>query len=268
MQNNLFSNFVRGVINRVMIQGYILFTAIRKPVIKRTPKVINKAYDQKYESYDINKVDKNFSRLDMYRTNQNKIGYFVKDGKLFRGKFSKHYQEYEQQFMDSLSDYKSEHIVELGCGMGGNLFQLSRNGFTKLSGSDVSSNGINFARKYNKKFDHNVSFEVLDITKSMPDFSDKILMTITVLEQLKHSMKTIIQNIIDSNPKLVINFEVDYDNAPFTVKRYFQVRDYQNNFVSELKKHNDVEIISIRKLSFDLSPVNRLSEIKWKPKIK
>ena len=78
-------------------------------------------------------------------------------------------------------------------------------------------------------------------------------------------MKTVIQNIIDSKPKLVINFEVDFDNAPFMVKQYCNAMDFQNNLIQELNKNKNVEIILIKRLSLNISHVNIMSAIIWRP---
>ena len=82
-------------------------------------------------------------------------------------------------------------------------------------------------------------------------------------------MPNVLKNIIKGKPKIVLNFEVDYDSAPMMVKKYFNSKGYQNNLVRELKKlekQNIVEIISIQKLPLTLSPFNRLSLIIWKTK--
>ena len=52
-------------------------------------------------------------------------------------------------------------------------------------------------------------------------------------------------------------------------KKYFDACDYQNNLVRDLRileKHEKVEILSVKKLQYSKSPVNRLSSIIWKPK--
>ena len=82
-------------------------------------------------------------------------------------------------------------------------------------------------------------------------------------------MPNVLKNIIAGKPKLVINFEVNYNTAPFIVKKYFDARDYQNNLINKLlklEKQKEIEIVSINKLPLSLSPVNRLSSIIWKTK--
>ena len=83
-------------------------------------------------------------------------------------------------------------------------------------------------------------------------------------------MKNALKNNCNGYPKLVINFEVDYDASPYIVKKYLDSRDYQNNLVKELKileKNGDIELVSIKKFKYSVSPVNRSSAIMWKPKL-
>jgi SAM-dependent methyltransferase len=190
---------------------------------------------------------------------------FVNDGKISKGYWKDIVQMFEKQLTDILSNYRDEETVELGCGIGYNLFKLKKIGFKKLHGYEISKNAIGLAKIHNKKIQSDINFDVLDITEKLPNFTGKIIFTVGCLEQLKHSMNKVVQNIIDSNPKLVINFEVDYDNASFLTRKYFDVADFQNNLVQEINKNKNIEIISIDKLDVDISPLNTISAIIWKP---
>jgi hypothetical protein len=82
-------------------------------------------------------------------------------------------------------------------------------------------------------------------------------------------MPNILKNIVIGKPKVVLNFEVDYDSSPIMVKKYLDACGYQNNLVRELKKlekQKKIEITSIEKLLLSLSSVNRPSAITWKVK--
>ena len=233
---------------------------------KRNQELINSEYNN-YTWKNVTIENLELSNHSMYGLKNDDIGLMDKDGKWFKAKYGDYSEQYWKQIRSYLLEYSNDEVVELGCGLGVNLFRLSKDGFTKLQGYDLSKNAIEFATQYNKKINGNLEFNVLDLTDKLPNFSNKIIFTHACLEQVKHSMKTIIQNIIDSKPKLVINFEVDYDSAPFLVKEYFKARDYQNNLVRELKKlekQKKIEIISIKKLPLSLSPLNRVSAITWK----
>ena len=143
--------------------------------------------------------------------------------------------------------------------------------FENLQGYDISTNAISLAKIHSEKKGYKIKFDVLDLTEPFPDgiIKDKAVFTHACLEQTKHHIPDILKNIINGKPKLIINFEVDYESSPSIVKRYINALDYQNNLVSELKKlekENKIEVICIEKLPLSLSPVNRLSVIVWKIK--
>lgn len=252
-----------SLVERLKVYGYIAKYLLKKKE-KRTEQVINSIYNDGIwnKNYDA----KLFSSLHgMYNKPAEEVGIFIKNGKCFRSTYGDFFKPYWNQILSNLSDYKNSEIVELGCGLGYNLFELQRNGFTILHGYDISKNAVKLSRTHSKKTNSDIKFDVLDITKPLPNFSNKIIFTFTCLEQLKHQMKTVIQNIVDSTPKLVINFEIDYDSLPFILKRYIHAVDIQDNLMKELKTNPEVNLISSTLLPYTISPVNRLSCIKWKP---
>ncbi len=215
---------------------------------------------------DVEKLE--LSIHSMYGLKNDDIGLMDKDGKWFKGKYGEYFEQYWEQIRSYLLEYKKNEIIELGCGLGVNLFRLSKDGFTKLHGYDLSKNAITLATQYNKKINDNIEFDVLDLNNKLPDFSNKVIFTHACLEQVKHSMKEVIQNILDSKPKIVINFEVDFDNASFMVKQYCNAMDFQNNLIQELKNNENIEVISIKRLSLNISHVNIMSAIIWRPIVK
>ncbi len=251
------------IITKILHTGNAIFLNLMKKQ-NRTKKLINSEYnDRNWKNMDIKKLE--LVNHSMYGLKNDDIGLMDKDGKWFKAKYGDYSEQYWKQIRSYLLEYSNDEVVELGCGLGVNLFRLSKDGFTKLQGYDLSKNAIEFATQYNKKINGNLEFDVLDLTDKLPNFSNKIIFTHACLEQVKHSMKTIIQNIIDSKPKLVINFEVDFDNAPFMVKQYCNAMDFQNNLIEELKKNENVEIILIKRLSLNISHVNIMSAIIWRP---
>ena len=148
---------------------------------------------------------------------------------------------------------------------------LLKVGFKKLEGYDLSENAISHLCKYVKMKGYNIHFGVCDLNKKFsPDIiKDKVVFTHTCLEQCKHIMSNVLENIIEGKPKLVINFEVDYDTASYLVKKYLDACDYQNNLVRELKSlenNGKIEILSIKNLAYQNHPINRVSSIIWRPK--
>lgn len=247
---------------------YLYITKIKIVKKRRNYNTINNEYNsglwkKKYEEIDFE------TRHGMYGKNSELLSIFTINNVLFKGKYGDYEEKYQQQFFDILDNYIDEPIVELGCGLGSNLFQLSHRNFKKLKGYDVSENAILLAKRHNTEKNYGIHFDVLDLNKPFPKdiIEDKVVFTLACLEQLKNYMPNVLKNIIDGKPKIVINFEVDYDPSPFMVKQYFNARDYQNNLVKELsrlEKQKKIEIVSIKKLPLSLSPVNRLSTIIWK----
>ena len=155
---------------------------------------------------------------------------------MFKGLRTEYEAKYEKQIFDVLDNYSDNPIVELGCGLGRNLFQLYHKKFRKLEGYDISKNAISLANQHSKTKVYDIHFGVCDMNRSLPMIRDKVVFTRSCMKQLKHIMPNVLKNIIDGKPKLVIDFDVDYNTAPFIVKKYFDAKDYQNNFVNELLK--------------------------------
>ncbi len=238
--------------------------------IKREYKVINQEYNDGFWSNESEDTANFETWVGNYGTGS-QVRIYVRDGKFFKGTKKEYAEEYYLQLDNVLEQYKNESIVELGCGRGHILFRLYHKDYKDLAGYDISENAISQLQKYCTTKKYPMNFDVQDLNKSFTPgiIKDKIVYTHTCLEQLKNYMPNVLKNIIDGKPKLVINFELDYDSSPFLVKEYFKARDYQNNLVRELKKlekQNKVEIISIKKFSLALSPTNRISTIIWKIK--
>ena len=150
--------------------------------------------------------------------------------------------------------------------MGGLLFDLYNKGLRNLKGFDISPIAISKAKEFSKKNNIDIEFEELDLTKEIPEFTDCVIFTHTCMEQLKNYMNRVIKNIINSNPKVVLNFELDYQKAPLQCRLYFKARDFQDNLVTELEKNN-VEFLKREPMRIGISPKNLISKIVWKPNI-
>lgn len=236
---------------------------------KRDHSKINQEYNsgiwnRKFGDVEFESLSGNYGRKDM-----EEYSIFTNNDKLFKGIRSQYEKKYQQQIFDILDNYIDDSVVELGCGLGTNLFQLHHMNFKKLEGYDISENAISLVTQHCKKKGYDIHFGVCDLNNSLPMIKDKIVFTRSCMEQLKHIMPNVLKNIIAGKPKLVINFEVNYNTSPPLVKKYFDARDYQNNLVNELlklEKQKEIEMVSINKLPLSLSPVNRLSCIMWKIK--
>ena len=225
----------------------------------------NDVWNQTYDEIDFE------SLTGIIKKNPNSFSLFVKNNKIFKGKWIDYVESYENQLTEVILDNANDDpIVELGCGLGRHLFQLYKKNLRKLEGYDISKNAIFLAQKHSDKKNYGIKFDILDITETIKNdiLKNKIIFTHGCLEQLKHFMPNVLTNILNNKPKLVINFEVDYESSSSLVKKYFNARDYQNNLVTELNKlqnENKIIIRSVKQLPLSLSPVNRLSTIIWQP---
>jgi len=259
------------IIEKIKIYLYILKLLFNKT--KRTHEVINDDYEKTTWNADYLNFEIDSSLVYSKVKRYDSVDIVVRNGRLYKENINEYNDEYTQQFLIALKKFVNEYddIIELGCGIGSKLFVLAKHNFTNLSGFDISSNAINIAKQYALQKKYHIEFNTLNITqKIQPNvFHDKVVFTYTCMEQLKNYMKQTLLNILNSNPKLVIHFEVDFPHSPLMVKSYFKMRDYQDNLVTELEKlqtENMIEIIHNEKLNFAISPVNRLSCIVWKPK--
>lgn len=251
-----------------IIKLYLYIGKLRITKKKRNQDVINNEFNlglwnRKYETIDFESV------LGEYGKNPDSLTIIRMNNRLFKGYYRDYVEKYHQQFLDVLDNYIDQPIVELGCGLGINLFQLNHRNFTKVEGFDISENAISLAKRHNTENNCGIHFGILDLKNSLPNgiIKDKVVFTHACIEQLKYSMPTVLKNIIDGKPKIVINFEEDYDSSPYMIKKYFDACDYQNNLVRELRKlekEKKIEIISIKKLPLNLSPVHNFSVITWK----
>jgi SAM-dependent methyltransferase len=252
------------------INAYIVKLNLKKK--NRTPEVIDNEYNSGYWNRDFEDIEFETFGGNYNRDDIDEIQIFPINNQLRKMKRREFFRRYEIEFLTFFNQIKNQEIVELGCGLGTNLFCLYNAGFKKLSGSDISKNAIKNLRKYVKTKEIDINFEVVDLNQKLPDgiIKNKIVFTHTCLEQCKHIMPNVLKNIVDGQPKAVMNIEVDYNSAPNMVKKYFDARDYQNNLVNELKKlenENIIRDVKIRKMFYGGSSVNRHSLITWTPGI-
>ena len=263
-----------SLIDKLKIYGYVFKLSLQKQ--KRDYDLIDQQYNsgiwnsKPWEETDFESPYGNYARTE----SENHEFVMRHEGKMVKAKWHDFNKEHLSEFLTFFDEFdKMQPIVELGCGLGFNLFNLRRMGFKKLEGHDLSKIAIEKLQKYVKKNDYDMHFGICDLNKPFFEnmIKDKVVFTSGCLEQCKHIMENALKNIVNGNPKLVINFEVDYDTSPYIVKKYLDSRDYQNNLVKELKilqKKGDIELLSIKKIRYSTSPINVASAIIWKPKSK
>ncbi|MEX0657279.1 MAG: class I SAM-dependent methyltransferase [Nitrosopumilaceae archaeon] len=154
-------------------------------------------------------------------------------------------------------------------GIGNQLFFLWKNGYKRLEGFDLSENAITLANQINDKFNCGIKFGIADITKDIPSLNleNKVIFTSVCLEQLKHYMKPILDNLLKMKPRMVIHFEFSLEHSTKLSREYVKARDYQTNLLPLLKQMQDEDLIKIVKCEplGVSSPVINLTFISWKP---
>jgi SAM-dependent methyltransferase len=244
------------------------FKLLLKSAKKRTYDVINSEYDLGGWSKDVTQINFESRAIHLNANSDIIVNY---NNTLVKCRLDSFEKNYNSMLVKLLSDYIEDSVVEMGCGLGVNLFLLHKAGFKSLEGYDLSKNAITRAKQYSEKNQMSIDFGVYDLnqpfTKNMID--GKVVFTHQCLEQCTLFMPAILKNLVNGKPKIVINFEVDYPSSSSKVKRYMNFQGYQNNLVSELKKlenQNQIEIISIMKLPLSYNSFNTPSMIIWKVK--
>ena len=203
---------------------------------------INRTYDIVNADYDLGSWNRNIDKIDFDthygKTEKNDMVIFTYNGGLFKDTRSRFEKKYNSMLVDILSEYKQESVVELGCGIGIHQFLLYNKGFQKLEGYDLSENAISVNKQYADKKEIPIVFNVHDLNQPFAEnmIKNKIIFTHACLEQCHMIMANVLHNILQGKPKIVINFEVDYDSSPLMVKKHFDSRGYQNNLVSHVQE--------------------------------
>ncbi|MBI5724111.1 MAG: class I SAM-dependent methyltransferase [Planctomycetes bacterium] len=174
----------------------------------------------------------------------------------------------------------TDELWELGCGWGHNLFSLAAaNRWKKLSGRDISPNGIEAARQTAGHFGLNcMDFGTIDLTNPAdPGFGGlrgKTAFTYHCLEQLKHFTPVVLDNLRRAGLRRIIHFEPTTELLRFWSLKdianyvYVLTMDYQDNLLKNLWKLRDkgqVRIIEQKRFYFALAPRNDYTFIVWEP---
>lgn len=176
---------------------------------------------------------------------QNKVIIYENRNRLVKNYRNTIWDKWQDEFIKKFMRFieLDDDIVELGCGYGRNLFVLKNYGIkNRMSGYDISSNGIEVAQQINKKFNMDIDFGVFDYTQKFEmDLKGKTIFTYASLEQVKYGLEKAIDNIINAQPKQVIHFETipqlldnNFHKLMVTLNRYR--KDYQTKLVNILQQ--------------------------------
>ena len=254
---------------------------------KRTQDFVNFAYDQgTWDRVLQSKFWEKYDSLEsfLYGTFQswegrNKQTIALYENKLCALPVSILQEKYIKQRIDVFRKFLplNGEIVEIGCGIGYNLFSLRLHKFeNNLTGFDISKNSINSANIINDKFSLGVKFENIGLTKNFESskLKGKTIFTNYVFEQLTHLTNDALMKILESEPLQVFHFEPLYELYENTLhdaarKKYIEFKDYQKTLFIELKnmeRKNLIEITHCYKLNTAPNPLHVPYFIRWIPK--
>jgi len=173
-----------------------------------------------------------------------------------------------------------DEICELGCGFGFNILSLrSSDNYKNLYGFDISKNAIAAAKLSSKHFNlENITFDQIDLTNpedlNWAGIKNRTVLTYYCLEQLKHSLNSVLENIINSGVKRVIHLEPTIELLDFwSIKDlvnylYIKRRDYLDNLITcleSLEKAGRIRIIEKKRMYYSPTPKNDPTLVVWEP---
>lgn len=195
--------------------------------------------------------------------------------------------DYYRYRIDALSRLIRRHagdatsLLELGSGFGYNLFLLSSDPYwEKLRGFDISPNGINAARLIagHSGLDDRVSFDRIDLTDAndlnFSEVNGATVFTYFCIEQIPYAVEAVVENIIRSKPKRVINIEpaIDMLNLAqprdFASRVYIKSMDYQTRLfevLEALNKSGRIRILARERMRFAPTLHNDGLLYAWEP---
>jgi len=261
-------NFKKATTFEILkLKAYVLKNRLKQT--KRDLKLINADYDTGYWSTfnienfpfgSLMNLEVN-NEIEIYQINND---FYKIPRKIFLDLYEKRILELFEHNVE-----KNSPVVELGSGIGNILFFLWKSGYRNLEGFDLSNTGICIAKDIAKKFNCDIEFSTLNIVEDIRknQFNDKTIFTYVCLEQLSNYMDQVLENIINSRPQKVINFEFSINNSTKLARDYHKTRDYQTNLypkLLDLQKNNLIKIISTQPVGYG-RPLVPLTCICWKP---
>ncbi|MDD3896386.1 MAG: class I SAM-dependent methyltransferase [Candidatus Peribacteraceae bacterium] len=176
---------------------------------------------------------------------------------------------------------KVDTVVEIGCGYGINLWELSKKyPGKKYIGGEYSKNAIETASmlyensplisvKYCNFYD-----STYNILEQCGANSKVLLITRHAIEQLP-TAENVIQTLSQYFDRLVavVHMEPIHENCDNTLlgmmrKKYTKMNDYNQDLLSIVQNRNDIEILRNDYDVYGVSPLNPTSVLIWKPKEK
>lgn len=207
------------------------------------------------------------------------------DDRVRRIKTADYYRYRLSALPQLLTDYldlsSSDAVVELGCGVGFNLFALALAfPHLKLTGVDYSPNAIAAGRAIAAHFglSDRIRFEVLDLTDPQhPGFAllkGQRCFTFFCIEQIPYEVSKVIRNILRAQPDRVLHIEPTIERlhlskvSDWANLLYIKSVDYQTQLFSVLSQLNltqEVRVLREARAPFSPTIQNDGFIISWSP---
>ena len=171
---------------------------------------------------------------------------------------------------------EAEIVIELGCGMGANLWHLAKDFPDKTYlGADWSSRAVSVGNKIAEKQGSNIRLSTFDfyaVEYELLKQLDRpaIVFTVQALEQLP-SAKSFVSAVVRDSRLVsnVFHVEPSYEVEDSSLlglmrRRYLEMNDYNRDLLSLLQETQDVTLERFRPLAFGFNPFNVLSLYHWR----
>ena len=174
----------------------------------------------------------------------------------------------------------TDHLVEVGCGYGFNLFTLATDpSFRRLQGFDISDNALNAARAIADHFEvETTQFAKIDLTQpddpAFEQIRDKVVFTHFCLEQLPNDIDSLLRRLVAAGPARVIHIESAFELLSrrrlldLVNRAYVSSQDYQRTLVDVARRCEDEGLVQIERcerLPFSASIHNDAMLLVWSP---
>lgn len=124
---------------------------------------------------------------------------------------------------------KDKSIIELGCNCGRNLNNLAIEGYTNLSGIDISQKAINLMKAKYPEIYYNSNIKIDSLEASLPKIKDNsfdVVFSLAVLMHIPYQSNSIFKEIVRISKQYVITLENEI--MPHVWSHY--PRDYKKIF--------------------------------------
>lgn len=186
--------------------------------------------------------------------------------------------EYEELLTDTLSEFKAEAVIELGCGLGDKVLGVaSRLGIKEVYGGEFTPSGVRCGqilserRKLPAHFQH---FDYNDFSTLAGFPEGALIYTSHSIEQIPQLKESFIEGVIGKKPRAVVHLEpcyADHDASGLIGlmrKRYAEVNDYNRNLSGMIRSFENagrLRVLRHEKNIFSDTPFNPTSIIVWQP---